>query len=76
MGATLDAIAFGAFEGPLGPALEGAGGARFHLAGRIETHDWNGRRSVQLAPRGRGAGAPRMRARGPKNPLALAGCII
>jgi single-stranded-DNA-specific exonuclease len=48
MGASLDAIAFGAFDGPLGPALEAAGGARFHLAGRIETHDWNGRRSVQL----------------------------
>jgi single-stranded-DNA-specific exonuclease len=48
MGAALDAIAFGAFEGPLGPALEGAGGARFHVAGRIETNDWNGRRTVQL----------------------------
>jgi single-stranded-DNA-specific exonuclease len=48
MGASLDCIAFGAFESPLGPALEAAGGARFHLAGRIETHDWNGRRSVQL----------------------------
>ena len=48
MGATLDAIAFGAFDGPLGPALAGAGGARFHLAGRIETNDWGGRRSVQL----------------------------
>jgi single-stranded-DNA-specific exonuclease len=48
MGATLDAIAFGAFEGPLGPGLEAAAGARVHVAGRIETHDWNGRRSVQL----------------------------
>ena len=48
MGATLEAIAFGAFDGPLGPALERAGGARFHLAGRIETNDWNGRRGVQL----------------------------
>ena len=48
MGATLDAIAFGAFDGPLGPALEGAAGARFHFAGRIETNDWGGRRSVQL----------------------------
>ena len=48
MGTTLDAIAFGAFDGPLGPALEGASGARFHLAGRIETNDWGGRTRVQL----------------------------
>jgi single-stranded-DNA-specific exonuclease len=48
MGASLDAIAFGAMEGPLGPAFETAGGARFHVAGRLETNDWNGRRTVQL----------------------------
>ena len=34
-GPQLDAICFGAFDGPLGPALEGHGGARFHLAGRL-----------------------------------------
>lgn len=47
-GPTLDAIAFGAFDGPLGPALEGHGGARFHLAGRVEINTWGGRQTVQL----------------------------
>ncbi|MEP5200680.1 MAG: single-stranded-DNA-specific exonuclease RecJ, partial [Paracoccaceae bacterium] len=36
LGARLDAIAFGAFDGPLGPALSSHGGARFHLVGRLE----------------------------------------
>tara|TARA_R100000687_G_scaffold30772_1_gene25608 strand:- start:40 stop:1779 length:1740 start_codon:yes stop_codon:yes gene_type:complete len=44
----LDAIAFGAFDGPLGPALENHGGARFHLAGRLDINTWRGRQSVQL----------------------------
>ena len=48
VGATVDAIAFGAFDGPLGAALERHGGARFHLAGRIEVNDWGGRSRVQL----------------------------
>lgn len=48
MGARLDAIAFGAAEGPLGAALLRSGGARFHLAGRIETNHWQGRQTVQL----------------------------
>ena len=48
IGARLDAISFGAFDGPLGPALEHHGGARFHLAGRLEINEWGGRRSVQL----------------------------
>ena len=47
-GPGLDAIAFGAFDGPLGPALEGHGGARFHLAGRLDINTWGGRRNVQL----------------------------
>lgn len=47
-GPQLDAIAFGAFDGPLGPALEGHGGARFHLAGRLDINTWGGRRTVQL----------------------------
>lgn len=47
-GPVLDAICFGAFDGPLGPALEGHAGARFHLAGRIEINEWGGRRSAQL----------------------------
>lgn len=48
MGAKLDAIAFGAFESPLGAALKNHAGARFHLAGRLDINTWQGRRSVQL----------------------------
>ena len=48
LSARIDAISFGAFDGPLGPALEHHGGARFHLAGRLEINEWGGRRSVQL----------------------------
>ena len=48
MGARLDAIAFGAFDGPLGPKLENHGGARFHLAGRLEVNQWGGRQRPQL----------------------------
>ncbi|TDK51580.1 single-stranded-DNA-specific exonuclease RecJ [Antarcticimicrobium luteum] len=44
----LEAIAFGAFDSDLGPRLEGHGGARFHLAGRLEINSWGGRQSVQL----------------------------
>ncbi len=47
-GASCDAIAFGAFDSALGPALEGHAGRRFHLAGRIEIDHWQGRRRVQL----------------------------
>jgi len=47
-GPQLDAIAFGAFDGPLGPALEAHGGARFHLAGRLELNVWCGRQTAQL----------------------------
>lgn len=47
-GTRLDAIAFSAFDTPLGPALEGHAGARFHLAGRLETNTWQGRTSPQL----------------------------
>ncbi len=48
LGAKLEAIAFGAFDGPLGPALEGHGGALFHIAGRLELNHWNGRATPQL----------------------------
>ena len=48
MGAKMDAIAFSAFDGPLGPALSKHGGARFHLAGRIEISHWGGRQKVEL----------------------------
>ena len=47
-GASLDAIAFGAFAGPLGPALDNPGHQRFHVAGRLELNHWNGRTKVQL----------------------------
>jgi single-stranded-DNA-specific exonuclease RecJ len=47
-GPRLDAICFGAFDSPLGPTLERHGGARFHLAGRLELNTWGGRQSVQL----------------------------
>jgi single-stranded-DNA-specific exonuclease len=48
LGARLDAIAFGAFDGPLGPALLAHGGARFHVAGRLDVNHWGGRQTVQL----------------------------
>ena len=48
LGTRLDAIAFNAFSGPLGPALAGKSGRRFHLVGHIEVNHWGGRQSVQL----------------------------
>ena len=48
MGHRLDGIAFGALEGPMGQALTTHGGARFHLAGRLDINTWQGRQSVQL----------------------------
>ena len=48
LGARIDAIAFGAFDGPLGAELSAHGGRRFHLAGRLELNYWGGRQSVQL----------------------------
>ena len=47
-GPRLDAIAFGAFDTALGTTLQNHGGARFHLAGRLELNTWQGRTSVQL----------------------------
>lgn len=47
-GPTMDAIAFGAFGGPLGVALVENGGKRFHLAGRLDINVWGGRKRVQL----------------------------
>lgn len=44
----IDAIAFGAFDGPLGPLIEGHKGRRLHLAGRLELNHWGGRTKVQL----------------------------
>jgi single-stranded-DNA-specific exonuclease len=48
IGASLDAILFSAFDGPLGPALEDHVGARFHLAGKLDINFWQGRSTVQL----------------------------
>nr|WP_254899054.1 single-stranded-DNA-specific exonuclease RecJ [Thalassococcus arenae] len=48
LGGRLDAIAFGAFDGPLGAALRDHGGRRFHVAGRLDINSWNGRQTVQL----------------------------
>ncbi|MDQ2093277.1 single-stranded-DNA-specific exonuclease RecJ [Rhodalgimonas zhirmunskyi] len=48
LGAKLDAICFGAYDGPIGPVLEGHGGALFHLAGRLELNHWRGRTTAQL----------------------------
>jgi single-stranded-DNA-specific exonuclease len=48
LGPGLDAIAFGAFDGPLGPALLDPGHRRFHIAGKLELNHWNGRTRVQL----------------------------
>ncbi|MCV2876395.1 single-stranded-DNA-specific exonuclease RecJ [Rhodobacteraceae bacterium XHP0102] len=46
----LEGIAFGAMDGPLGPALQEAqtSGRKLHLAGRLEVNHWQGRVKVQL----------------------------
>ena len=48
IGPKLEAMAFGAFDTALGPALLDAGHQRFHLAGRLELPTWNGSTKVQL----------------------------
>ena len=48
MSARVDSICFGAMDGPLGPMLQNHGGAKFHLAGRLEINTWQGRQSPQL----------------------------
>ena len=48
MSGGVDAIAFRAFDGPLGDRLSNHGGARFHFAGRIEVNSWGGRQRLQL----------------------------
>lgn len=47
-GQPVEAMAFGAFDSALGPALEAAGTRPFHLAGKIEVNSWGGRSRVQL----------------------------
>lgn len=48
IGTKLEAVAFGAFDGPLGPILSAGGAGRFHLAGKLEINSWGGRSKVQL----------------------------
>ncbi|MCB1356607.1 MAG: single-stranded-DNA-specific exonuclease RecJ, partial [Maritimibacter sp.] len=48
LGGKLEAIAFGAFDSELGPALANHRGARFHFAGHLELNHWNGRVTPQL----------------------------
>lgn len=48
MSARLEAVAFNAFTGPLGPFLEAVRGRRAHVAGRLELNHWQGRTTVQL----------------------------
>ncbi|KPU84121.1 recombinase RecJ [Marinosulfonomonas sp. PRT-SC04] len=48
MGARIEAIAFGVYNEEIGQALVNHGGARFHLAGRLEINTWGGRARVQL----------------------------
>jgi len=47
-GAALEAVVFGAFDGPLGPALDTPGSTAFHLAGKVEINTWGGKSKVQL----------------------------
>lgn len=47
-GPALEAVAWGAMTGPLGPALIGARGRRFHLAGKLDLSTWGGRERLRL----------------------------
>ena len=47
-GAAVEAVGWGAMTGPLGGALIGAKGRRFHLAGKLELSVWGGRQRVRL----------------------------
>lgn len=48
LSARCEAIAFGACDTALGPALEAGRDRRFHLAGRLDLNHWNGRTTAQL----------------------------
>ena len=48
VGAKIEGIAFGAYDGRLGTALENHGGNRFHLAGKIGINNFRGKNSVQM----------------------------
>lgn len=47
-GTKLDAICFGAFDGPLGAALSNTQGSKMHIVGRLEVNTWGGRSRPQL----------------------------
>lgn len=47
-GPAVEAVAFGAFDGPLGPLIEAHGGMRLHLAGRLDLDHWQGRARARL----------------------------
>ena len=47
-GPALEAVAWGAMSGPLGPGLSGAAGRRVHLAGKLELSTWGGRERLRL----------------------------
>jgi single-stranded-DNA-specific exonuclease len=47
-GPRIEAICFGAFDSDLGATLQNHGGARFHLAGRLEVNSWGGRQKPQV----------------------------
>lgn len=47
-GASLEVVAFRAFDTALGDMLLQSEGRRVHLAGQIELNTWNGRQNVQL----------------------------
>ena len=47
-GATAEAIAFGATEGPLGALLTAPAHRRFHVAGRLSLSTWGGRTKAEL----------------------------
>jgi len=46
--AKVEAVAFSAYDGPLGPFLESRVGLTAHLAGRVELNHYQGRTRVQL----------------------------
>ncbi|ROU03456.1 single-stranded-DNA-specific exonuclease RecJ [Histidinibacterium lentulum] len=48
LGGSLETIAFGGLDTPMGHALMTHGGGRFHVAGRLEVNVWQGRESVQM----------------------------
>lgn len=47
-GASIEAVAFNAAEGPLGILFQAPANRRFHLAGRLERNDWGGRTRTEL----------------------------